>query len=127
LDPEAHIVALLPGSRAGEVEKLGPVFMDAAVECLKCNPSLKFIIPAANPDRYRQLYLQLDRYADCPIQLINGQSQKVMSAADVVVMASGTTTLEAMLLKRPMVIAYKVGWLTWTIMSRLVKTLFVGL
>ncbi len=127
LDPSARIVALLPGSRGGEVEKLGPVFMDAAVECLQRDPTLQFIIPAANSDRYRQLHLQLGRYAECPIQLINGQSQTVMAAADVVLMASGTTTLEAMLLKRPMVIAYKVGALTWSIMSRLIKTPFVGL
>lgn len=127
LDPAARIVALLPGSRAGEVEKLGPVFMDAAVSCLQRDPNLQFIIPAANSDRYRQLHLQLGRYADCPIQLINGQSQTVMAAADVVLMASGTTTLEAMLLKRPMVITYKVGALTWAIMSRLIKTPFVGL
>jgi lipid-A-disaccharide synthase len=127
LDPAARIVALLPGSRGGEVEKLGPVFMDAAIECLQRDPTLQFIIPASNPDRYRQLHLQLGRYAECPIQLISGQSQTVMAAADVVLMASGTTTLEAMLLKRPMVIAYKVGALTWSIMSRLVKTPFVGL
>lgn len=124
---DARVVALLPGSRGGEVEKLGPIFFETAVACLQRDPTLKFIIPAANPARYRQLHMQLNDYVDCPIQLINGQSQKAMTAADVVLMASGTTTLEALLLKRPMVIAYKVGWLTWAIMSRMVQTPFVGL
>src|SRR5690606_23882020 len=115
------------GSRGGEVEKLGPIFFETAVACLQQDPTLKFIIPAANPARYRQLHMQLNDYVDYPIQLINGQSQKAMAAADVVLMASGTTALEALLLKRPMVIAYKVGGVTWAIMSRLVKTPFVGL
>lgn len=124
---DARVVALLPGSRSAEVEKLGPVFLRAAVRCYKRDPKLQFIIPAANPNRYRQLHLQLNHYADLPIQLVNGHSQKVMAAADVVLMASGTTALEAMLLKRPMVIAYKLSWLSWVILSRLVKTPFVGL
>lgn len=124
---DARVVALLPGSRGSEVERMGTVFMQAAALCLERDANLHFIIPAANSNRYRQLHLQLSAFVDYPIQLINGQSQTVMAAADVVLMASGTTTLEALLLKRPMVIAYKVGWLTWEIMSRLVKTRFVGL
>ena len=101
--------------------------METAVHCLRRNPALQFIIPAANADRYRQLHLQLSSYIDYPIHLVNGQSQTVMAAADVVLMASGTTALEAMLLKRPMVIAYKLSWLSWAILSRMVKTPYVGL
>lgn len=127
IPPDAQVVALLPGSRSNEVERLGPVFMQTAALCLERNANLLFLIPAADSTRYRQLHLQLSAFVDCPIQLINGQSHRVMAAADVVLMASGTTTLEALLLKRPMVIAYKVGWLTWAIMSRIVKTPFVGL
>jgi lipid-A-disaccharide synthase len=107
---DARVVALMPGSRSTEVEKLGPIFMRAA-----------------NSDRYRQLYLQLNHFADLPIQLVNGQSQKVMTAADVVLIASGTTALEALLLKRPMVIGYKIAWLSYVILLRLVKTPFIGL
>ena len=124
---DAKVVALLPGSRSNEVERLGQLFMETAVHCLRRNPALQFIIPAANEDRYRQLHLQLSSYIDYPIHLVNGQSQTVMAAADVVLMASGTTALEAMLLKRPMVIAYKLSWLSWAILSRMVKTPYVGL
>ncbi|MGM8228770.1 lipid-A-disaccharide synthase [Cellvibrio sp. ARAG 10.3] len=124
---DAKVVALLPGSRSNEVERLGQLFMETAVHCLRRNPALQFIIPAANADRYRQLHLQLSSYVDYPIHLVNGQSQTVMAAADVVLMASGTTALEAMLLKRPMVIAYKLSWLSWAILSRMVKTPYVGL
>lgn len=125
--PDAKVVALLPGSRSNEVERLGQLFMETAVHCLRRDPALQFIIPAANADRYRQLHLQLSSYVDYPIHLVNGQSQTVMAAADVVLMASGTTALEAMLLKRPMVIAYKLSWLSWAILSRMVKTPYVGL
>lgn len=124
---DAKVVALLPGSRSNEVERLGQLFMETAVHCLQRNSALQFIIPAANADRYRQLHLQLSNYIDYPIHLVNGQSQAVMAAADVVLMASGTTALEAMLLKRPMVIAYKLSWLSWAILSRMVKTPYVGL
>jgi lipid-A-disaccharide synthase len=125
--PDAKVVALLPGSRSNEVERLGQLFMETAVHCLRRDAALQFIIPAANADRYRQLHLQLSSYVDYPIHLVNGQSQTVMAAADVVLMASGTTALEAMLLKRPMVIAYKLSWLSWAILSRMVKTPYVGL
>lgn len=124
---DARVVALLPGSRGTEVEKMGSVFIEAASLCLERDSQLQFIIPAANPERYRQLHLQLNQYPDLPVYLVHGQSQKVMAAADVVLMASGTTTLEALLLKRPMVIAYKIAWLSYVILLRLVKTPFIGL
>lgn len=124
---DAKVIALLPGSRHSEVEKLGPLFLQTAACCFKRNSSLRFIIPAANVDRYRQLHLQLDGYSDLPIQLVQGHSQQVMAAADALLIASGTTALEAMLLKRPMVIAYRLAWMSWAILSRMVKTPFVGL
>lgn len=123
----ARVVALLPGSRNSEVELMGSLFMHSAVFCLEQDPGLLFYIPAANSDRYRQLHMQLNEYTDFPIQLINGQSQTVLAAADVVLLASGTVTLEAMLLKKPMVVAYKMAPLTFWILSWLVKTPFVAL
>jgi lipid-A-disaccharide synthase len=123
----ARVVALLPGSRASEVERMGSLFMHAAVFCLEQDPDLLFYIPAANSDRYRQLHLQLNDYVDFSLQLFNGNSHKVMAAADVVLLASGTVTLEAMLLKKPMVVAYKMAPLTFKILSWLVKTPYVSL
>ncbi len=123
----ARVVALLPGSRSSEVERMGSLFMHAAVFCLEQDPGLLFYIPAANSDRYRQLHLQLNEYTDFQVQLINGHSHQVMAAADVVLLASGTVTLEAMLLKKPMVVAYKMAPLTFKILSWLVKTPFISL
>jgi len=123
----ARVVALLPGSRASEVERMGSLFMHAAVFCLEQDPELLFYIPAANSDRYRQLHHQLNDYVDFPIQLFNGNSHKVMAAADVLLLASGTVALEALLLKKPMVVAYKMAPLTFKILSWLVKTPYVSL
>ncbi len=123
----ARVVALLPGSRASEVERMGSLFMHAAVFCLEQDPELLFYIPAANSDRYRQLHLQLNDYVDFSLQLFNGNSHKVMAAADVVLLASGTVTLEALLLKKPMVVAYKMAPLGFRILSWLVKTPYISL
>ncbi len=127
LPEEGRIVALLPGSRASEIERMGNVFMRSAVYCLEQDPSLHFIIPAATPDRYRQLHIGLNEFVDFPITLINGHSHEAMAAADVVLLASGTVTLEALLLKKPMVVAYKMAPLTFKILSWLVKTPWVSL
>jgi lipid-A-disaccharide synthase len=123
----ARVVALLPGSRASEVERMGGLFMHAAVFCLEQDPELLFYIPAANSDRYRQLHHQLNDYVDFPLQLFNGNSHRVMAAADVLLLASGTVTLEALLLKKPMVVAYKMAPLTFKILSWLVKTPYISL
>jgi len=122
-----RIIALLPGSRAGEVKLLGPVLWQAAKECLAHNPALHFIIPAANDARYLQLREQLAHYPDLPVSLFHGHSREVMAAAELVVMASGTTALEAMLLKKPMIVTYKMAPLSYSIISRLVKSPYVSL
>lgn len=121
------MVALLPGSRQGEVKRLGELFLKAAQLCITYNSELKFIIPAATPARFKQIEAQLESFHNLPVQLVLGNSQQVMAAADVVLMASGTTTLEAMLLKKPMVVAYKMAWLSFAILSRLVSVPFVSL
>ena len=127
LPEEGRVVALLPGSRASEVERMGELFMRTAVMCLEQDPGLRFIIPAASPDRYRQLHIELNEFVDLPITLFNGHSHEVMTAADVVLLASGTVALEALLLKKPMVVAYKMAPLTFKILSWLIKTPWVSL
>lgn len=122
-----RIVALLPGSRSSEVERMGDLFMRAAVYCLEQDPSLTFVIPAANSDRYRQLHIALNDYVDFPIELIHGHSHDAIAAADVVLLASGTVTLEALLLKKPMVVAYKLAPLSHLILSWLIKSPWVSL
>ena len=120
-------IALLPGSRASEVRYLTPIFLDAARLCLQVMPTLKFVIPAANAMREKEINAQLISYPDLPVTLVYGNSHRVMAAADAVLMASGTTTLEALLLKRPMVIAYRMAGFSYSILKRLVKSKFIGL
>lgn len=127
LPEQGRIVALLPGSRASEVERMGSLFMESAVKCLEQDPGLLFVIPSASPDRYRQLHIALNDFVDYPIQLINGHSHEVMAAADVLLLASGTVALEALLLKKPMVVAYRLAPLTFKILSWLVKTPWISL
>lgn len=122
------VVALLPGSRGGEVERLAPIFLACARLCLAQMPELTFIIPSANEQRHQQLTDLVQAHGkDLPVRLITGQSHQVMAAADLVLITSGTSTLEAMLLKRPMVIAYSLAPFSYWLASRLVKTEFIGL
>lgn len=127
IDPDKKIIALLPGSRKSEVELLGEEFMAAAKFCLSKMPDLSFIIPAANQQRYAQIEKQLKKFPDLPVTLLLAQSHQTMLAADLVLMASGTTTLEAMLLKKPMVVAYKFPALSYAIYSRLLKIPHIAL
>lgn len=127
LEQDATYVALLPGSRASEVEKLGQDFIQTAHLCLAQAPQLKFLMPAANPARHAQLTAMLEASPELPVNLSLENSHEVMAAADVVLMASGTTTLEALLLKKPMVIAYRVAALSYWILKRLVKSAYIGL
>lgn len=122
------VVALMPGSRGGEVKLLAAPFIETARWCLYQRADLKFVIPAANEQRYRQLQTIISEYGKgLPMKLVEGQSKTVMNAANVVLMASGTTTLEALLLKKPMVVAYRLSALTYMIVSRLFKAPFFSL
>ena len=127
---DATIVALLPGSRHGEVKLLGPVFWQLAKQLSVIKPNIQFVVAAANDLRKVQIEQQLMSMrteVKPPIVVVKGQSHQLMAAADVVVMASGTTTLEAMLLKKPMVVAYKMAPLSAWIISCLLKAKYVAL
>lgn len=126
LPQDCPVVALLPGSREGEVRQLGESFLDTAAWLLERRPQLQFLVPAASPARRRQLEGLLAG-RDLPLRLLDGQSQLAMAAADVVLMASGTTTLEALLLKKPMVVAYRMGHWSYALLSRLVKAPYIAL
>ncbi|MFL0798958.1 MAG: lipid-A-disaccharide synthase [Agarilytica sp.] len=124
---DAEYLALLPGSRHSEVALLSEVFLSAAEKCVSARPGMKILMPAANEARLAELTSKLSLFPSLDVTLSLGNSHEVMAAADVVLMASGTTTLEAMLLKRPMVIAYKMGVVSYWILKRLVKSKYVGL
>jgi lipid-A-disaccharide synthase len=118
----------MPGSRGDEVERLMPVFLAAAERCQEANPNLRFLIPAANDARRDQIEALLSEMKDpAAFQVLDGQSHAAMQAAELIVMASGTATLEALLLQRPMIVAYKMSWGTWQLARRLVKVPYVSL
>lgn len=123
---EAKVLAVLPGSRAGEVAALMAIYGQTMAGLASQNKSLHFLIPAANNDRRRQIEAVVEPL-ELPVTVISGQGREAMLASDAVLLASGTATLEAMLLRRPMVVAYRMPWLSWQILSRLAITRFVGL
>lgn len=124
--PEGPLVALMPGSRGGEVGRLGGLFLDAA-ECLRAmRPGVRFILPCANAQRRAQVE-ELLAGRDLPLTLLDGQSHKALAACDAVLIASGTATLEALLYKRPMVVAYRLAPLTFWILKRMVKSPYISL
>lgn len=126
LSGDGPILAVLPGSRAGEVASLMTTFV-ATLGLLHARaPNLRFVIPAANAARRQQIESALAGQS-LPVTLLDGQGREAMHAADAVLLASGTASLEAMLLRRPMVIAYRMSWLSWQLLSRMAITRFVGL
>lgn len=120
------LVALLPGSRGGEVTRLGSLFLDAAERLRTLRPGVQFVMPCAGPQRRQQLEALLTT-RNLPVKLLAGQSHLALAACDAVLIASGTATLEALLFKRPMVVAYRVAPLTWRILKRLVKSPYISL
>lgn len=126
---DTKVIALMPGSRSGEINRLAPVFFDAAMKALQQNPDLRFLIPFSSKDNKRLLnniMSQLGLLSGDEFTLVE-DSRQAMGASDFVVMASGTATLEALLLRRPMVICYKLATLTYALASRMVKIPNVGL
>jgi lipid-A-disaccharide synthase len=113
LPPQGEIVALLPGSRRGEVTRLAADFARTAAWLAQHRPGVRFVAPMAN-DAVRDIFLRaLKRLApQVEVQLIDGQAQPVLIAADAALVASGTASLEAALCKRPMVVVYRTGALT---------------
>jgi lipid-A-disaccharide synthase len=120
------VVALMPGSRGGEVARLGNLFLDAAVRLRTLRPGIQFVLPCSSPERRAQLEQMLVG-RDVPLTLLDGRSHEALAACDAVLIASGTATLEALLFKRPMVVAYKVAPLTYRILKRLVTSAYISL
>lgn len=124
---DAPVLTVMPGSRASEVETLGKLFLDVAEQCQSKISGLQLVIPAASPERREQLNLILNEYSSLPITLLDGKSLTAMSAADVVLLSSGTSALEAMLLKKPMVVSYRMGKYSYKLISKMVKVPYVSL
>lgn len=121
LPQDTPVLALLPGSRHAEIQRLGAIFLEAAARIQAEIPELRIVIPAANARRRSELaaLVASARFPARAPMLIDGRSHRAMAAADVVLLASGTAALEAMLAKRPMVVAYRIAPLTYHVVRGL--------
>ncbi len=122
------VIAILPGSRVGEVRHLAAPFIGAAALACASRPDLRFVVPLVNA-RLRALFeSELKRLAPgLPVTLVDGRSREVIAAADCVLTASGTATLETLLLKRPMAVGYRVHPITYRLARRLVKVPYAAM
>ena len=126
--PDAPILALLPGSRLGEIQRMLPVFLDAASRLQRDIPALRVLVPAANA-HCRAAIERIPGSAAPNVHVLDGDAQRAMIASDAVLLASGTAALEAMLCKRPMVIGHRISGLTYAIVKAfgLLKSAHVSL
>ena len=127
---DAPVIALLPGSRRGELERMADTFVQTArLIRERFLPDAQFVVPLTTRETRRQFEAAIHarQAADVPFRLLFGHAQDALGAADVSLVASGTATLEAALIKRPMVITYKMAPSSWWIGKRLVKSPYVGL
>jgi len=127
LNDQDHVLAILPGSRVSEVKHLTGTFLATAKRLLKRMPHLKLVLPAIPALKAHIEKIILKNGLAGQVQVVDGQSHTVLAACDVTLIASGTATLEAALYKRPMVIAYRMGWVSWQIMRRKQLQPWVGL
>jgi lipid-A-disaccharide synthase len=129
LPASGTVVALLPGSRISELKYNTAAFIGAAKLLLQRDPAIRLIAPMAG-ERQRQYFeaqIAIAGLQDVAIQVIDGQSHTAMAAADAVLVASGTATLEVALFKKPMVIAYKMMRASWHVMRRMGYQPWIGL
>jgi len=127
--PDARVVTIMPGSRMGELKYLVEPFVAATKLLAQRDPRLVFVAPMAG-ERQRAFYTQIVEkagLADVPVRLLDGQSHEAIAAADAVLVASGTATLEVALFKKPMTIAYKVMEASWQIMRHMGYQPWIGL
>jgi lipid-A-disaccharide synthase len=122
------LIAVLPGSRTSEIQRLTKPFLDTMVSCQKINPNIIYIVPLVSK-KHREIFeAQIKSYENPPqVILVNGNSRTAMAASDAVLLASGTATLEALLLKKPMLVAYMLAPITYWIGKRLVVVPYFSL
>jgi lipid-A-disaccharide synthase len=125
------VLAMLPGSRLGEIEKMLPVFLQAAGLVAQAIPALQILLPAANAECDAAIRAQLASQPDLAarVRVLDGDAQRAMIASDTVLLASGTAALEGMLCKRPMVVGHRISPTTHRIVTffKLLKTRYVSL
>jgi lipid-A-disaccharide synthase len=132
LSKERQWLTLMPGSREGEMRRIGPVFIEAAVELARQDRELGFIAPMATLALHAQFEALVrthdpDHALHDRLQIFDGRSHDAIEACDAVLVASGTATLECALFKKPMVIGYRVGTFNYLLMKRLAYLPWIGL
>lgn len=129
LPPEQLVIAMLPGSRQSELDYMADLFVRTAQQIRQQVPQVQFLVPMVSREtRWKFLAAMARHEAEgLPIQLMFGHAHSAMEAADAVIVASGTATLEAALLKRPMVVVYRMSPLSWQILRRMNYLPHVGL
>ncbi|NNJ71998.1 MAG: lipid-A-disaccharide synthase [Enterobacterales bacterium] len=125
---DAQVLAVMPGSRMSEIDYLGQLFLEVTAVMQQENPEMLALIPAANERTKARMEDFMKGMEQPPkIRCVLGDAKQVMTASNVVLLASGTAALEAMLLKKPMVVAYKVSWFSYQIYKRLVSLQYFSL
>lgn len=129
LPANAKVIALLPGSRVSELQNMADLFVATAFEIMKSLPNVRFLVPLVSRETKEIFETALYRrdVGELNISILFGHAHDAMAAADVVLAASGTVTLEAALLKRPMVITYKMPRVSWWLMNNMRHLPYVGL
>ena len=128
LNQEAPVLALLPGSRASELKYLVPTFLKVALNCQRSMPNLQCCVPLIDEASLHAFTRVWQSHAPhLPLHCSVGNAHQVMQAADVVLVASGTATLEVMLCHKPMVVAYRMHAVNYALAKRLIKTPYVSL
>ncbi len=132
LKSDSLVITMLPGSRQSEVQQLADLFVKAAQLIVKEQPEVQFLVPLITRET-RMIFEQAiydncpDNHEELPIQILFGHAHMAMEASDLVIVASGTATLEAALIKRPMVITYRMPTLSWQLLKRMNYLPYVGL
>ena len=128
IDADSQVIALLPGSRKSELAFHTELFLSTAAQLSTLRgDSWTCLIPVVQPDSTEWLQNQVQSFPNLDVRLLQQESDLALAAADVALLKSGTSTLEAMLLKTPMVVAYRIGELTYRIVSRMLKTQYIAL
>ena len=129
LDQNQRVVAILPGSRMSELKYNARVFVEAAVLLAKRDPKMRFVVPMAGATQRAYFEKLIDRpeLKNISLTILNGQSHTALAAADAVLVASGTATLEVALFKKPMVISYKMNRASWQILRLMAYQPWIGL
>ncbi|MCB1168046.1 MAG: lipid-A-disaccharide synthase, partial [Leptospiraceae bacterium] len=120
-------VGLLPGSRRSEISRLLPPMLEAARKLKEKFPKIRFLLPGVNQEAQKSVDDMIAQYDDLKIESMPGRSLRVMEASDLLILSSGTATMEAAYFGTPMVVLYKVGWINFFIISMVIRTRVIGM